>query len=311
MNDELKPRKVAVLMGGPSAERAVSLRSGEACSAALRRVGHTVTEVDVKSDDFALPSGTDVAFIALHGTFGEDGQVQAILEQRGVAYTGCGVEASRVCFDKLLTKQALLEGNIPTPAYEILLKGRTRRLLLEYPIVVKPTAQGSSVGVHVVERFDRLDKALDDTFQFGDKALVEEFIAGRELTVGILDNTALPIVEIRPKDGFYDYQNKYTKGATEYFCPAPLDGTITERVCRLSEQAFELLGCRDYARIDWRLRDDGRPFCLELNTLPGMTETSLFPKAAAAAGIEFDQLCDRMVAMAIQRRKEGNHVLVR
>ncbi|MBM3889614.1 MAG: D-alanine--D-alanine ligase [Verrucomicrobia bacterium] len=299
--------KVAVLKGGPSAEREVSLRSGAACAAALRRAGWDVYEVDVRGPNFRLRPGTTVVFLALHGTFGEDGEVQRLLEARGIAYTGCGVESSHNCFDKVRSKRIFVAAGVPTPAYEVISRNCRRpvaALTLSPPLVVKPACQGSSVGVTIVRANSSavVTRALQEAFRYGDRAVVEPFVDGRELTVGIFDGRALPVVEIRPKRGFYDYRNKYTKGATEYVVPAPLPPATTRETQRVALAAFRAAGCRDYARVDLRLSRRGQPSVLEINTLPGMTEISLLPKAAAAAGIGFEQLCSRMVEMALERR---------
>jgi D-alanine-D-alanine ligase len=300
--------KIAVLKGGPSTEREVSLRSGAACAAALRRAGWDVYEVDVRGPNFRLRPGTAVAFLALHGTFGEDGEVQRLLEARGIAYTGCGIEASHDCFDKVRSKQIFVAAGVPTPAYEVISRNCRRpatALTLFPPLVVKPACQGSSVGVTIVRAGSGtlVTRALQEAFRYGDQIVVEPFVDGRELTVGIFDGRALPVVEIRPKRGFYDYRNKYTKGATEYVVPAPLPRETTRETQRVALAAFRAAGCRDYARVDLRLSRRGQPFVLEINTLPGMTEMSLLPKAAAAAGIGFEQLCSRMVEMALERRR--------
>lgn len=314
---------VVVLKGGPSAEREVSLQSGAAIAAALRRLGYIVSELEVPnllpaghSPDLQLADNVDIVFIALHGTFGEDGQLQQILEDKGLLYTGCDVESSRRCMDKIASKQLFLEADIPTPKYQVLsadrprLRGdvaaasttQARQVSLAFPLVVKPAAQGSSVGVQIVDQADQLEAAINNAFRFGDKVIIEEFIAGREITVGILGETALPIVEICPKKGFYDYPHKYTRGATEYICPASLDAETAGRTTAWAHRAFVALGCRDFGRIDIRLRKDGQPFILEINTLPGMTETSLFPKAAATAGMGFDGLCSKIIELAMERR---------
>jgi len=295
--------KVAVLMGGPSAEREVSLRSGAASSAALRRAGWRVCDVDVRGPDFALDADTAVAFLALHGTFGEDGTLQRLLEERGVAYTGCGVEASRDCFDKECSKRIFEAAGVPSARYEMLTANGPRRVTLPLPVVVKPTCQGSSVGVTIVRDAARLDAALAEAFRFGDHVVVEEFVDGREMTVGVLGETPLPVVEVRPKSGVYDYESKYTHGATEYEVPARLSDATTRALQTVALAAFRAAGCRDYARVDFLVsRRDERPYVLEINTLPGMTETSLLPKAAAAVGIGFEELCSRMVMMALERR---------
>jgi D-alanine-D-alanine ligase len=294
--------KVAVLMGGPSAEREVSLRSGAACSAGLRRAGWRVTDVDIHGADFALEPDTAVAFLALHGTFGEDGTLQRLLEERGVAYTGCGVKASHDSFDKVISKRLFEAAGVPSARYEVLTKGRPPRVTLPLPVVVKAACQGSSVGVTIVREAGAMDAALEEAFRYGEEAVVEEFIAGREFTVGILGETPLPVVEVRPKTGVYDYASKYTKGATEYEVPARLSEVTTRAMQEVALRAFRAAGCRDYSRIDFLLSADERPYVLEINTLPGMTETSLLPKAAAAAGISFEKLCSRMVMMALERR---------
>ncbi|MCX6899666.1 MAG: D-alanine--D-alanine ligase [Verrucomicrobia bacterium] len=295
--------KVAVLMGGPSAEREVSLRSGAAVSAGLRRAGWRVCDVDVRGPDFVLEPDTAVAFLALHGTFGEDGTLQRLLEERGVAYTGCGVQASHDCFDKAISKRIFEAAGVPSARYEVLAASGPRRVTLPLPVVVKAACQGSSVGVTIVRDAGALDAALADAFRYGEHAVVEEFVAGRETTVGILGETALPVVEVRPKSGVYDYKSKYTTGATEYEVPARLSEATTHAMQEVALAAFRAAGCRDYSRVDFLLsQGDERPYVLEINTLPGMTETSLLPKAAAAAGIGFEELCSRMVTMALERR---------
>jgi D-alanine-D-alanine ligase len=294
--------KVAVLMGGPSAEREVSLRSGAAVSAGLRRAGWRVTDVDIHGPDFALEPDTAVAFLALHGTFGEDGTLQRLLEERGVAYTGCGVQASHDCFDKAVSKRIFEAAGVPTARYEVLTTGGPRCVTLPLPVVVKAACQGSSVGVIIVREAGALDAALAEALRYGEHVVVEEFIAGRETTVGILGETVLPVVEVRPKTGVYDYASKYTKGATEYEVPARLSEAVTREMQSVALKAFRAAGCRDYSRIDFLLDCDERPYVLEINTLPGMTETSLLPKAANAAGISFEELCSRMVRMALERR---------
>jgi len=241
----MQQAKVAVMMGGPGAEREVSLRSGAACSAALRRAGWTVYDVDVRGPDFALEPDTGVAFLALHGTFGEDGQLQRILERRGVAYTGCGVQASRDCFDKVRSKEIFAAAGVPSARYEVIAVGGARRVTLPPPVVVKPARQGSSVGVAVVREAGALAAALEEAFRYDDQVVVEEFIDGRELTVGILGDRALPVVEVRVKAGFYDYRNKYTQGASEYDVPAELPAPVAAEVQRVGLAAFGAAGCRD------------------------------------------------------------------
>jgi D-alanine-D-alanine ligase len=303
MSDQ--PRKIAVLKGGPSAEREVSLRSGTAASEALREGGYEVSEVIVEDADFVLPADTELAFLSLHGTFGEDGQVQEILESRGIPYTGANARASRIAFDKEKTKEKFRAHGVPTPEGQLVRS--LGEVTLSLPLFVKPNAQGSSVGTHPATTREELAAALDDALKFDSSALVERFIHGRELTVGVLGDQALPIVEIHPLDGFYDYTNKYTKGRTEYFCPARLPADITRTIQRLALTAHQALGETIYSRIDFLLEKDARPYCLEVNTLPGMTATSLLPKAAAAAGITFPQLCRRIIELSwAARRQERN-----
>jgi D-alanine-D-alanine ligase len=294
---------IAVLLGGPSAEREVSLRSGAGVARALRLLGHTVHEVDPKDGTFVLPAGTDVVFLALHGTYGEDGTVQEQLEKLGVPYTGCDVESSRLAFDKVQTKQRCIEAAVPTAKFVVVDSEKAPWPMgWEPPLVVKPVCQGSSVGLQFVERVADWSAALRESFRYGSALLVEERIEGRETTVGILHGRALPIVEVRPKAGAYDYRNKYTAGCTEYLCPAPFDEPVTRRIQDAALGAFKAIGGRDYARVDVMVRPGGEPVVLEVNTLPGMTETSLLPKAAAAVGISYAELCQYMVEMALGRQ---------
>lgn len=295
---------IVVLNGGPSAEREVSLRSGKAVANALRSLGHSVTELDPQPGQLhtQIPAGTDAVFIALHGTYGEDGAVQAELEALGLPYTGCGVEASRIAFDKVETKVQCAKAGVPTARSHVF-SNSNRQWPSDWnpPVVLKPVRQGSSVGLHFVDQLENFTHALTDALLFDSEVLMEERIFGREVTVGILENTALPIVEVRPKQGAYDYRNKYTSGATEYFCPADFDAATTDRIQRAALSAFNAVGGRDYSRVDVMVKPDGSPMVLEVNTLPGMTETSLLPKAAAAAGFSFAALCERMVTLAVQR----------
>ena len=297
-----RPLHITVLRGGPSAEREVSLRSGDAVARALRSLGHRVEEVDPLPGDPAIPAGTDVVFLALHGTYGEDGTVQSELEELGVPYTGCGVRASLFAFDKILTKRRCLRAGIPTARFERFIDaGAAWPDGWQPPVVLKPARQGSSVGLRFVDRVEDFPAALAFSLSHGGEVLMEERITGRETTVGILDGSALPVVEVRPRSGTYDYANKYTAGRTEYFCPAEFPAEVTLAVQAAALGAFQAIGGRDYARVDVMVRPDGSPVVLEVNTLPGMTETSLLPKAAAAAGIGFPELCGRMVRSALSR----------
>lgn len=295
----LKGKNVAVLMGGPGAEREVSLRSGAAVTRALQACGAVVTEVDVKGEDFVIPAGTHLAYNMIHGTFGEDGQIQAILEDRGVPYTGEGIEGSRIAFDKILSKEKFDAAGVPTAKWQIIRRGEAQHVSV--PCVVKAPKQGSSVGVHILKEPVGIPAALEDCFRFGDEVLVEEFFVGRELTVGILGHEALPIVEIVPHEGFYDYEHKYTKGASDYFVPAEIGSEATRAVQEAALAAYRSLGLEIYSRVDVLLAPDGRLNVLEINTIPGMTETSLLPKAAAVAGFDFPSLCERIADLSLKR----------
>jgi D-alanine-D-alanine ligase len=294
--------KITVMLGGPSAEREVSLRSGAAVAEALRSLGHEVSELDPRAEDWELAQNTQVVFLALHGTYGEDGTVQRRLEELGVPYTGCGPEASRIAFDKFLSKQRFVAAGVPTARF-ILVDSPSVSWPMGWnpPVVLKPVRQGSSVGLQFVERVSDWGKALEEAMRFDTQVLMEERILGRETTVGILANEPLPIVEVRPKSGSYDYQSKYTAGMTEYLCPAPFEQSITDRIQDAALSAFKAVAARDYSRVDIMVRPNGEPVVLEVNTLPGMTETSLFPKAAAAAGLSYADLCQRMVELAVSR----------
>lgn len=300
MKDKLN---ITVMLGGPSAEREVSLRTGTAVAVALRSLGHEVNEVDPQNEKWVLPPGTDVVFLALHGTYGEDGTVQRQLDKLGVPYTGCDAESSRIAFDKLLTKQSCMEACVPTARF-VAVSSADAPFPADFspPLVVKPARQGSSVGLQFVNRVEDWTTALTESLKFDSEVVVEEKIIGRETTVGILDGKPLPVVEVRPKTGQYDYQTKYTAGTTEYFCPAEFDAATTKRIQAAALGAFKAIGGRDYSRVDVMVRPDGSPVVLEVNTLPGMTETSLLPKAAAVAGLDYAALCQRMVDLALRRK---------
>src|ERR1700689_4450564 len=266
--------KIVVMLGGPSAEREVSLRSGAGVVKALRSLGHTVVELDPKTPDWILPPDTEVVCLApLHGTYGEDGTVQRQLAQLDVLYTGCDSEASRIAFDKVLTKQKCIAAGVPTAKFAVVNSEKAPLPKdLRLPLVVKPVRQGSSVGLQFVERAEDWHNALAEALKFDSEVLVEEKIVGRETTVGILDDVALPIVEVRPKVGSYDYRNKYTAGNTEYFCPAEFDAATTKKIQAAALGAFHAIGGRDYARGDVMVRVTqcgSEPVVLEVNTLPG------------------------------------------
>ena len=296
----LKGKKVALLKGGPGKERDVSLRSATAVAKALQICGAEVNEIDVTGPKFDLPDGTELAFNMIHGTFGEDGQVQEILSQRGITYTGEGINGSRTAFDKIRTKECFDRAGVPTSTWHSIRPGESPRLQLPY--VVKAPQQGSSVGVHIVRKAESLALALEDCFKYGDEVLVEAFFPGRELTVGILGNTALPVVEIVPKEGFYDYDNKYTSGASEYFVPAPLSPELALRIQETALAAHHALDLEVYSRVDILLAADGSMSVLEINTIPGMTELSLLPKAAAVAGLDYPSLCEEIAGLSMAKK---------
>ncbi len=287
-------------MGGLSAEREVSLRTGAAVLGALQAAGYDAVGVDAGRD---LPQrlaaeAAEVAFIALHGRFGEDGTVQGLLELLGIPYTGSGVLASSMAMDKVATKKILLHHEIPTPAFEVFRAGDDRAEFLSrcrrFPLVVKPAREGSTIGVTIVRDASQLQSGLDEALRHDAIALVEDFIEGMEITVGVLDGEALPIIQVVPKGGFYDYASKYTAGRTEYILPAPLPGAVYERIQQCAVAACRALGCRGAARVDFMVAPH-EFFCLEVNTIPGMTETSLLPKAAAHVGISFSELSQRIL----------------
>jgi D-alanine-D-alanine ligase len=302
-------QKIAVLMGGPGSERDVSLATGRGVSKALRSTGNDVIDVDVRDKDFQLPKDVDVAFNCIHGTFGEDGQLQKILEDRGVAYTGDGVEESRIAFDKILSKQKFLEHKVATPESEVIDVGQ--RPKMSVPLVVKPARQGSTVGIVIVKKEHELDAALKEAAKYDRKLLVEKFVSGRELTIGILGDQALPILEIIPKGGFYDFNTKYpflnpqAGASAEHVCPANVEADLTKKIQELALQAFRALGLLVYGRVDVLLSDKGEPFVLEVNTIPGMTEASLLPEAAAAAGISYVDLCLRIIELSRAREERA------
>ena len=279
----------------------MSLRSGKAVIEALQSLGHRVDEVDPRTADWRLGHGTEVVFLALHGEYGEDGQVQARLESEGVPYTGTGVRGSELAFDKELTKNVFAEKGIPTPRWLMVNAAVAASVGLRAPWVLKPARQGSSVGLQMVDDASQWETALAAADEHGGKILCEECIEGREITVGILDGEALPIVEIQPREGAFDYHNKYTVGATDFVCPADFSDERTRAIGRLGLAAFGAVDGRDFGRVDMMLDAELNPFVLEVNTLPGLTENSLLPRAAAAAGMDFPALCGRMVELAMNR----------
>jgi len=301
--DELKNKRIAVLLGGLSAERDVSLRTGRAVLNSLVNEGFQAVAIDAGRDLAAKlrEENIELAFIALHGRFGEDGTVQGMLEMMGIPYTGSGVLASSLAMDKVMTKKVLLYQGLPTPEFEVANgSGDVQQFLSRersYPRVVKPSREGSTIGVSIVRSAAELATALTVARKYDDSILVEEYISGQEVTVGVLNGKALPVIQVVPKSGFYDYQSKYTAGQTEYLLPAPIPSDIYAKVQEEAVAACLALGCRGAARVDFMIREQ-EVFCLEVNTIPGMTETSLLPKAAGHAGMSFNQLVLEILADA-------------
>ena len=299
----LAHKHIAVLKGGPGSERLVSLASAAGVAKALRGLGAEVIEIDVRGPGFDLSPGVDLAFNMIHGTFGEDGQLQRELESRGVPYTGEGVMGREMAFDKLQTKARFDAAGVPSAKYEVVPAGQEPSF--PPPYVIKAPCEGSSVGVFIVKTAEEAAPAVREAAKFARELLVEEFVEGRELTVGILGDLALPVIEIRPREGFYDFNNKYPfltgKGAADHYCPAALDPVETELVQRTALEAKRALDLRVYCRVDILLRPNGQPIVLEINTIPGMTEASLLPEAARAAGIDYPQLCERIVQLSLIR----------
>ncbi|NQX02673.1 D-alanine--D-alanine ligase [bacterium] len=304
----LSGKKIAVLMGGPGAEREVSLASGKAVLNALLGLGLDAVAVDVTTAQIDLPPGTDLAFNVIHGTFGEDGQLQDALENLGVPYTGAGSDSSKLAIHKSLAKERFLAAGVPTARSEtiFLSPGVLHNLTIKAPLVIKPPLEGSSVGIQIVKAQDEVPGALLIAAEKYSELLIEEFIEGKELTVGILNDVTLPIVHIAPPGGVYDMASKYPwlSGAqgSEYFCPADLDLETTMAVQAAALAAHRALGVEIYSRVDVLLDSANRPFVLEVNTIPGMTETSLLPKAAAASGITFPELCQTIAELSLQLR---------
>ena len=293
--------KVAVLAGGISRERDVSLRSGAAVAKALRSVGVKVLEVDVKERGVKVPQGTDICFLCLHGTYGEDGEVQAELEAAQMPFTGSGSVASALAFDKLKAKEAMIAAGVPmAESMEWSPENDWKA-----PYVCKPVADGSSFGVFLVREEADIAPTRKSVGKWKGAMMIERLVVGTEMTVGILGEKALPVVEIRPGKGFYDTKNKYTAGATQYLCPAPIPKEKAEELQTISLNAHRALGCEVLSRVDLILDQEGKATVLEVNTLPGMTDLSLLPKAGRTAGIDFASLCLKILELSWERTKRG------
>jgi len=299
-----KNLKIAVALGGPGSEHDVSMASGKAVIKALKDAGCNVQELLVTDFSITAPDEVDVVFNTIHGTFGENGAMQKMLDEQGVAYTGGGAVSSELAFDKVLSKERFIEKGVPTPASEIVICTEGLEMpKMPLPYVVKPPREGSSVGVHICRTEEEAKTAMEDAIQYSEDVLVEQLVEGKELTVGVLDGEVLPVVHIAPRSGFYDMSNKYPwmtgDGGTDYYCPADLSPEVTKKVQDAALAAHESLGVEVYSRVDVLLDSDDNPYVLEANTIPGMTESSLLPKSAQAAGYEFADLCMKIIDISM------------
>lgn len=298
----VKLNKIGVLLGGRSAEREVSLKTGEAVFRALSARGYDAVKIDAAGSvwEKLAEARPDAVFVALHGRYGEDGTIQGLLELMDIPYTGSGVMASALAMDKIMTKAVFRARGIPVAD-----DYPTTGPVAKYPVIVKPSREGSTIGVTVVNEEAGLAPAVAEAYRYDDLVLVEEFVAGRLLTAAVVGSPprALPLVEVRAASGFYDYESKYTPGMTEYFCPAELDAGVMTELQEQAVAAHAAIGCADVSRVDFILEPDGRYVCLEVNTMPGLTETSLVPKAAAAAGIAFEDLVETILKGASLKLK--------
>ena len=295
-----KPKKIAVLMGGPGEEKDVSLKSGQAIKKALNHNGYDVTSIilDTKLEKLVKELlSVDLVFLGLHGNIGENGTIQGFLDTLGIIYTGSGPLSSAICMDKNISKIIAKNNGITTPKWK-LCDTVIDDAKMNYPVIVKPNGQGSTVGLRIAHNESELKPALEYAFNYDNSVLVEEYIQGRELTVMLIDGKAQPVCEIIPSHEFYDYECKYTAGMSKYICPAEIDDNISNYVKKISENLFDLLKCENYSRADFRMDDQNKFWFLEMNTLPGMTDTSLAPMSALAAGISFNELIDKIVMHA-------------
>ncbi|MBI4834168.1 MAG: D-alanine--D-alanine ligase [Planctomycetes bacterium] len=301
-----KKAVITVLMGGFSSEREISLKSGSAVSLALKSLGYKVLDIDVTAPDIPQLKNPDfdIAFIALHGKFGEDGGIQLLLEEKGIVYTGSGVQASRDAMDKFATKELFERHDVPTAPYRRINKEnwRTefRKWPLGFPVVIKPRAEGSSVGVSIIKEPVEIKPALDEAFKYGKDVVAEQYISGREVTVGVLGDKVLPVIELKPKQAFYDYKAKYQDASTEYIVNPNFPEKAIEEIQSAGLAAYKALDCRGAARVDIIYSDKEGAIVLEVNTIPGLTERSLLPKAAKAIGIDFPQLCERIILASLE-----------
>ena len=315
-NQSFKKKKIGVMMGGLSREREISLKTGKAILRALTEKGYTACPIDVGHDiaETLIKEKIECAFIALHGRFGEDGTIQGMLELLRIPYTGSGVLASALALHKIMAKKLFLCEKIPTPSFEVFQrqeigKEPLRRISLPLPLVVKPAREGSTIGVSIARTEEELILGLKEAGKYDEEILVEEFINGKEITVGILEDIPLPVIEIVPKSGFYNYHSKYTKGETQYIIPAQIPREKYLYAQEVSLKAFRALGCSGCARVDLMTNGDGDPFVIDVNSMPGMTETSLLPQAASYAGIPFEDVVERILLGASLKVEGGKSPL--
>ena len=289
-------------MGGPGEEREISLKSGKAIQLALDDIGYNVLSITMENklgDIISDLHSVDLVFLGLHGSIGENGTIQGFLESLGVKYTGSDPLSSAICMDKNISKIIARDSKVNTPNWKIVTRGQTlNEDNSEFPLVIKPNDQGSTVGLTIVHDESELGPALNLAYNYSSSVMVEQFIEGRELTVTLIGGKALPVCEIIPSHELYDYECKYTSGMSKYVCPADIDLDLTKRVQEITERLFDVLKCRHYSRADFRLDHEDNLWFLEMNTLPGMTDTSLAPMAAKAAGFSFNDLIDRIILQA-------------
>jgi D-alanine-D-alanine ligase len=307
--DFITNKKIGVLMGGLSSEREVSLASGAAILKALKEKGYNAVAIDVGKDvaEKIHDNDIEIAFIALHGKLGEDGAIQGMLEIMGISYTGSGILASALGMNKTVAKQVFRSQGLLVGPYEVIYAGHAGKALtvleeIQFPAVVKPHAEGSSVGVSLVFKKEDVAPAVELAFKFGSEILIEKFIKGKEVQVGILGNAALGAIEIVPKRAFYDYTAKYERGMSDHFFPARIPDAVYKRTLDAGLAAHRAIGCRGYSRVDFIVDEAGRPYILEVNTLPGMTATSLLPEIAKGVGISFTDLVEEILRQALVER---------
>lgn len=304
--------KIVVFAGGPSSEREISLKSGKAVYSALRKQARDVEFFDVGFDLREKLNQFEgaVIFLALHGRFGEDGTVQAMLEESGIPYTGSDARASALAMDKVASKELFTATGLKVPRYEVIRRDSKQDFAIKSgfnaPFVVKPRSEGSSIGLSVVRDRAQIEGAMEGAFKYGGEVIIEEYVNGKELTVGILEGQPLPVIEIVTRHDIYDFNAKYSDEDTKYILPAEISEGDYARVQGCAIRAHQALGCRDFSRVDMRIGASGEIFILELNTIPGMTERSLLPKAARAAGVSFEDLCVKLINLATMRRR-GNY----